>query len=54
MKLQEIFEGEDLKAQMRELNKELIAAKSGGNDDVAEQLALDIAELKELIKDKSA
>ena len=42
---------QDLQAQLKVLQKELVGAKSGGNDDVAEQLKIDIAELKEMIKD---
>ena len=52
--LSEAVSVEALKAQLKELHKELIAAKSGGNDDHAEQLGHDIADAKERIKNAEA
>ena len=41
----------NLKDELSRLNKELVSAKSGGNDAVVEQLRNDIKHVKEKIKD---
>ena len=41
----------DLQAELKKLNKELVSAKAGGNDAIIEQLRNDIKHVKEKIKD---
>jgi len=57
MKLNEILkEGivDKLEDELKELNRELMNAKSGGNDDMIAQFKEDIIEIKEKIKDAQA
>lgn len=43
-----------LEAELKELNRELMNAKAGGNDDMVDQFKEDIAEIKEQIKNAQA
>lgn len=43
-----------LEAELKELNRELMSAKAGGNDDMVAQFKEDIIEVKEKIKDAVA